>query len=133
MTAGGPVPDARGAYAVSGQGTDSNCANPIDNGSVPISGELRITSQTGANFIGSATLNETKEGNLFRFEITLSGSINAAGQFSGTFTCMQFKDGIPGSCNGGSLSGSLAGNVITLTVTPQPGNCTTVVSLSGSR
>jgi hypothetical protein len=133
VTAGGPVPDARGTYAVSGQGTDSNCANPIDNGSVPISGELRITSQTGANFSGSATLFNSHDGNVDRIEVTLNGTINAAGQFSETFKFMNFRNNVLKNSGSETFSGSLAGNVITLTVTPQGGTCTTVVSLSGSR
>jgi hypothetical protein len=129
----GTLPDARGTYTVSGQDVSSNCPNPSENETVAISGVLTITSQTGADFGGSATLNETRNGNLDRIEVTFSGAINAAGQFSGAFTAMIFRNNVLEGSASGTFSGSLAGNVITVVVTPQVQECTTVVSLSGTR
>jgi hypothetical protein len=85
-------------------------------------------------------VNQTENGHVLRVESPLNGTINAAGQFSGTFTFMGFLDGVFVISGSGTFSGSLTGNVITITAipitaipTPQPGDCTTVVSYSGSR
>src|SRR5437773_138639 len=78
-----PIIDLRGVYTLSASITQSACSTPADNGTFAATGGLSIPSQTGGSFSGTATLSSVVGGTQ---AISLSGTVNAQGQLSGSFT-----------------------------------------------
>jgi hypothetical protein len=119
------APNLLGIYTGSGSATNSACTFPPDNGTFPFSATVRITSQVGPNFSGTATF--VAEGPL---DVTLSGTWNGAG-FSGSFT-------LPGPMTGTiAFTGTLSVNTLSMsfagTTYEGPNSCHLAGSLTASR
>jgi hypothetical protein len=91
-----------GTYTGSGTAVNSLCTASIDNGTFPFTGTLRITSQSGPSFSGSATF--VSDGPI---NLTLAGTASGS-NLSGAFT-------FPGPMTGTiGFTGALSGNTLTL-------------------
>jgi hypothetical protein len=128
-------PDVRGTYTGSGAETLTGCIG-ISSIYVPFAATVRITSQTGSSFSGSTTLTATVGGNAYRDEISLTGTVNASGQFSGSTTDVTYENGLYSASGSGSFSGSLVGNTLSVSFTGQDtagDTCSTTGSLMATR
>jgi hypothetical protein len=71
-----------------------------------------------------------------RIEVALTGAVTQAGQLSGTFTFSTFHNNILVYTGNGTLTGSLAGNTLTVSATGRfltGETCTFTASFSGTR
>lgn len=84
-----PVPDIRGNYELYGTQTVSGCADVGGDFSSPLDGTLQITAQEGDQFSG--TFGFPDQGIVF---FGLSGTVNAAGGFEGTWSFPQTPGGV---------------------------------------
>ena len=84
------APDVRGVYSLSGSSiTLSGCANPANNGTFDTTGTITASSQSGANFSGSAALffTNSSTATTLRIGIAYSAKILPNGnEFTGTHT-----------------------------------------------
>ena len=128
--------DIRGTYVGSGTLTQTNCQNPADNGTFGFSSSATISTQTGSNFSGSATLTTVISGINVTDNISLTGTVTTTGQSSGTFTFTLLANGAFGSSGNGTFTGQVTGNTLTVNFSGQDtvgDTCTFTGSLSGTR
>ena len=95
-------PDVRGVYRGTSTQTNSGCSNPANNGTSTSNATVNISTQSGADFSGTA---QDTAGNT----ISLTGQVTASGGSNGTFT---FAAG--GVAFQATFSGTLTGNILTL-------------------
>ena len=100
------LPALVGTYAFTGSATNPNCTDPGDNGTVPFSGTLTISSQTGGSFGGTVAVPTCDDLGCHTDTVPLSGTVTGTGQVNGTL----------GNAEGRyTYSGSLSGTTLTLT------------------
>jgi hypothetical protein len=122
----------RGTFSGTGNFTQSNCQNPLNNETSGFSSSVNVFSQTGANFSSTILLTT---GN-FAITITLSGTLAADGQLSGTFTFTTIAGGVFNASGNGMLTGFVTENSVTLIFSGRTlvgESCTITGSASGSR
>ena len=117
-----PVPDVRGTYVGSGSATQSGCTDPIDNGVFPFAGSFSIPTQSGPTFSGNGTFVTADDS----VTTTLNGTVNPAGQFSGTLTVFGGMGGTVG------MSGTLVGTTLTVSFTGQVREGSNTCNLTGA-
>jgi hypothetical protein len=78
---------------------------------------------------------ERVDGSRIRVDLVFSGTVNTAGQLSGTLTTSLFIEDVFDAGSTGTFSGSFKGNTITLLAPGQAIRqmCTFTASLSGTR
>jgi hypothetical protein len=116
------VPDVRGTYTGNGSATQSGCTDSIDNGVFPFAGSFSLPTQSGQSFSGSGTFVGPED----TVTTNLSGTVNPAGQVSGTLTIFGGMGGTVG------LSGTLAGPTLTVTFAGQVREGSNTCNLSGA-
>ena len=108
-------PDIRGTYNGSGSLTQSNCQDPLNNGTFGFSASVSIPNQTGGTFSGTATLTTVVSGINFVTNISIpSGTVTGGGQLSGTYSFTSFANGSFTGSGNGTFTGSVVGNTITI-------------------
>ncbi len=105
-----PVPlDISGAWSLSGQVTQSGCADLGNNGRITEGGPIIFT-QVGSSVSGSGTV--TLEGLNQTATFTLTGTI-VGGQFSGSFQSVNTTFGL---VSAGTFNGSASGRLLSATM-----------------
>jgi hypothetical protein len=125
----GIVPSVVGTYTGQGSATNASCTFPGDNGPFAFTGTIRLTSQTGGSFTGTATFATGPE----TFSLTVAGTVDAAGQLSGTLTLVP-----PSTLTGTfAFTGTLVGNTVTIAFSGQSvegaDRCTVTGALTATR
>jgi hypothetical protein len=124
--------DIRGTFGGTGNFTQSNCQNPLNNETSGFSSSVNIFSQTGANVSSTIILTT---GN-FAITITLSGTLTTDGQLNGTFTFTTLAGGVLNASGNGTLTGFVTGNSVKLIFSGRTlvgESCTITGNASGSR
>jgi hypothetical protein len=107
--------DVRGTYTASVQIMQSSCTDPGNNVTMPLQGSATITGQAVGIFSGNATLIAPGT----QTTVQLSGTVTTQGAVSGTFTYTTTVNGSFDNSGAGTLSGSLVGNTLNLSITGQ--------------
>ena len=130
-----PVPNTSGIYTSSGTVTQSNCGSRRPNATFVLTGTTFTVTQVRTNFSGTGRLVELVDGSRIRVDLVFSGTVNTAGQLSGTLTTSLIIDDVFDAGSTGTFSGSFKGNTITLAAPGQAIReiCTFTASLSGTR
>ncbi len=130
-----PVPNTSGTYAISGTVAQSNCGSRRPNATFVLTGSTFTATQVRANLSGTGQLVERVDGSRIRVDLVFSGTVNTAGQLSGTLTTSLFTDDVFDAGSTGTFSGSFKDNTITLVAPGQAIRqmCTFTASLSGTR
>jgi hypothetical protein len=130
-----PVPNTSGTYTISGTVTQSNCGSRRPHATFVLTGSTFTVTQVRANLSGTGRLVERVDGSRIRVDLVFSGTVNTAGQLSGTLTTLLFIDDVFDAGSTGTFSGSFKGNTITLAAPGQAIRemCTFTASLSGTR
>jgi hypothetical protein len=95
-------PDVRGVYQGTSTQTNSGCLDPANNGTSTSNATVNISSQSGADFSGTA---QDADGNT----VNLTGQLTTDGASSGTVT---FASG--GVALQGTFNATLTGNTLTV-------------------
>jgi hypothetical protein len=122
------LPDIRGTYIGSATIT-LDCRRAALDGTFSFSSSVTISTQTGPNFTGSATLT-----GFVMFNISLSGTVTAEGELSGTFTFT--ISGVSNSSGNGTFTGSGVGDSFMVNLSGQSTSgeiCTFSGPMSGTR
>jgi len=100
--------DVRGTFNLTGSISVTACTYPEDNGSTTFSGQLVFDQQTGHDFSGRAIL-FSPNGEQY-FEHTIQGTVDSAGKITG----MYLWTGTYSTTGGGTFTGSLVGNILSI-------------------
>ncbi|HNP30147.1 MAG TPA: VCBS repeat-containing protein [Nitrospirales bacterium] len=109
------VPDLRGVWDGSGNGTLTNCQNPANNGPGTVPATLLIPNQTGATFSGSGSFRLNLSDGVFNIKFSFTGILTSAGAFtaSGPFESRRLSDNAFGGSGVGNFAGTISGNDLT--------------------
>jgi hypothetical protein len=110
------IPDIRGNYIGGGTASQLDCQDPADNGTGSATGNINVTSQSGASFSGSGRRSDG-QGSVSNF--TFTGTVTATGAVSGTFAYSDTFDGAFDASGTGTFTGQVTGNTLSGTLDGQ--------------